>query len=315
MARTGVTQDNVNLAADALLLAGERPTIERVRAKLGTGSPNTLIRLLDVWWSDLGVRLQTQNAQRQLPDVPAAVASLAQTLWETALEEAKRLADEGLRAVQAAVKRDTERLEDERRALARSAEQLAEEVAATKRSEATAVTRLDDATRMIAQQASQLEDLARQLHAALDRAGRLDHEVSELRTRQADHETAALAERARHDQYVEAIERRTSLEVDRARQEAREAKQELAALGSKHERALAVLQQERNDAISGLASAKADAIAHQARADTLERQQAQLSELAESVRGAIKGGKAPTERRASKGRRRVGTAKSPPRKV
>jgi hypothetical protein len=38
------------------LHAGERPTIERVRAVLGTGSPNTLIRLLDIWWAKLGPR-------------------------------------------------------------------------------------------------------------------------------------------------------------------------------------------------------------------------------------------------------------------
>lgn len=32
MARAGVAQDEVNRAADGLLQAGERPTIERVRA-------------------------------------------------------------------------------------------------------------------------------------------------------------------------------------------------------------------------------------------------------------------------------------------
>ena len=159
MARTGVTQDNVNEAADALLLAGERPTIERVRATLGTGSPNTLIRLLDVWWSDLGTRLRAQNARLQLPDAPPAVASLAQALWEKALDEARRLADEALRTAQHALAHDRDSLEAERRRLAQSAEQLAEDLAAAKRSEALASTRLDDATRMIAQQASQLDDL------------------------------------------------------------------------------------------------------------------------------------------------------------
>lgn len=300
MARTGVTQDNVNAAADALLLAGERPTIERVRAKLGTGSPNTLIRLLDVWWSDLASRLQVQNAKLQIPEAPAAVASLAHALWESALEEAKRLATEELRAAQAAVTSGMDRLEAERLALAQSAEQFADEIAAAKRSEAMAVTRLDDAARMIAQQASQLEDLARQRQAALVRADRLEHEVSELRTRQADHEAAALAERTRHDQYVEALEKRTSLEVDRARQEALAARQEVSELIRKHDRAVAGLRHERDDAVSALSAAKTDAIAHRTRADTLERQQAHLSDLAETVRGAIKGAKAPRELRAAK---------------
>lgn len=53
MAR-GVTQEQVNDAVEQLLLEGERPTIERVRAVLGTGSPNTLTRMLDHWWKGLG---------------------------------------------------------------------------------------------------------------------------------------------------------------------------------------------------------------------------------------------------------------------
>ncbi|WP_440222785.1 DNA-binding protein [Dokdonella sp. MW10] len=300
MARTGVTQDNVNEAADALLLAGERPTIERVRTKLGTGSPNTLIRLLDVWWSDLGARLQAQNAKLQMPDAPEAVASLAHALWEKALEEARRLADEELRKASAAVAQDRESLEVERRRMDQSAKQLADDLEAAKRSEAQATARLDDATRMTAQQASQLEDVARQRDASQERAQRLEHEVSELRSRQADQEAAAMAERARHDQYVEALEKRTSVEVDRARQEARTAKQEVSALVGKHERADAGLRQERDDAVAALAAVRAEAIAYKARADILERQQAQLSELAETVRGAIKSAKTPTQRHPPK---------------
>ena len=136
--------------------------------------------------------------------------------------------------------------------------------------------------------------------------------MSELRTRQADHDAAALAERARRDHYVEALEQRTSVEVDRARQEARTAKQEVSTQAVKHERALAGLRQEREEAVGALAAVRTDAIAHKARADVLERQQAQLSELAETVRGAIKGVKAPMERRAPKNsstrRRRKGTS-------
>ncbi|MBW0171062.1 MAG: DNA-binding protein [Hydrogenophaga sp.] len=38
----GVQVDEVWSAADAVLAQGERPTIERVRAHLGRGSPNTV---------------------------------------------------------------------------------------------------------------------------------------------------------------------------------------------------------------------------------------------------------------------------------
>ncbi|WP_415208475.1 DNA-binding protein [Rudaea sp.] len=72
MAR-GVTQDQVTKAADALLARGERPTIEKVRAELGTGSPNTLLRLIEVWWAELAGRLAAQ-ARAQLPEIALRAA-------------------------------------------------------------------------------------------------------------------------------------------------------------------------------------------------------------------------------------------------
>lgn len=49
MAR-GITESDVHGAADALVADGERPTVERIRAYLGTGSPNTVVRWLETWW-------------------------------------------------------------------------------------------------------------------------------------------------------------------------------------------------------------------------------------------------------------------------
>ena len=69
MAR-GITQDQVNAAADALVTAGERPTVEKIRAQLGTGSPNTVTRMLDTWRGALATRLSQVLA---LPEVPADV--------------------------------------------------------------------------------------------------------------------------------------------------------------------------------------------------------------------------------------------------
>ena len=43
MAR-GITEIDVHNAADALVAGGERPTVERIRGYLGTGSPNTVTR-------------------------------------------------------------------------------------------------------------------------------------------------------------------------------------------------------------------------------------------------------------------------------
>ena len=49
MAR-GITESDVHTAADEIVDGGERPTVERIRAHLGTGSPNTVTRWLETWW-------------------------------------------------------------------------------------------------------------------------------------------------------------------------------------------------------------------------------------------------------------------------
>lgn len=49
MARPGVTYDQVQAAADELVADNKKPTIDAVRAQLGTGSPNTIHRHLTQW--------------------------------------------------------------------------------------------------------------------------------------------------------------------------------------------------------------------------------------------------------------------------
>jgi hypothetical protein len=86
----GVTQSDVSHAADSLLRAGTRPTIDKVRAKIGRGSPNTINPLLDAWWKTLSARLDAGPAA--LHRLPETVAHVAEALWMQALEEAKRRA-------------------------------------------------------------------------------------------------------------------------------------------------------------------------------------------------------------------------------
>jgi hypothetical protein len=90
----GITARDVELAADALLRSGERPTIERVREKIGRGSPNTINPLLDVWWKGLAARLEAGPAA--LHRLPETVAHIAEALWMQALDEARRRADQEL---------------------------------------------------------------------------------------------------------------------------------------------------------------------------------------------------------------------------
>ncbi len=89
-ATRAITSADVDRAADSLLREGERPTIEKVRLKIGRGSPNTIYPLLDAWWSRLASRLDAGPAA--LHRLPEPVAQAAEALWLTALEEARRRA-------------------------------------------------------------------------------------------------------------------------------------------------------------------------------------------------------------------------------
>src|SRR5690349_24279597 len=83
MANRGVPLDEVFAAADALLAAGERPSVQRVRVALGRGSPNALAPVLERWWAQLARRLAQQQA---LPELPQAVAESFAAAWARALE-------------------------------------------------------------------------------------------------------------------------------------------------------------------------------------------------------------------------------------
>ncbi len=83
-----ISQDDVFRAADELLLDGHRPTIDRVRMRLGRGSPNTINDHLDAWWAKLGSRLRDLPG-REFPHLPERVAHALQALWNEALDSAR----------------------------------------------------------------------------------------------------------------------------------------------------------------------------------------------------------------------------------
>ena len=95
--RRGVTQGDVSQAADALFRASQRPTVEKIRATIGGGSPNTIGPMLDAWWSSLASRLDEGPAA--LHRLPQSVAHVCEALWLQALDEGRRRAAQELRAM------------------------------------------------------------------------------------------------------------------------------------------------------------------------------------------------------------------------
>src|SRR6516164_67777 len=99
--RGGIGERDVWEAADALLLSGARPTVERVRAQIGRGSPNTVAPLLDGWFKALGKRIQNPTAfqaETPAPAVPQPVLDAAQKFWDAALDAAQEEIETRLRA-------------------------------------------------------------------------------------------------------------------------------------------------------------------------------------------------------------------------
>lgn len=218
MAR-GITQDQVNTAADALLGAGENPTVEKVRAALGTGSPNTVTRMLDTWRSGLAERL---HKVLQLPELPPEVGQAMTTLWQLAVGHAERLLQARLATERAALAANETRLAEER---TRWAATLAEAETAV----AQAQTRQALAEHACANLDGQLRDSHALREDLLQQRDRLqamvDRQTGELEALQAER-TARLAateqERERTAAHVRGIEDRAHQEVDRARQETKQ---------------------------------------------------------------------------------------------
>lgn len=235
----GITQNQVNAAADAILGAGDNPTVEKVRAELGTGSPNTVTRMLDVWRGGLAERLR--NVLR-LPELPPEVGQAMTALWQLAVEHAERLLQARMATEQAALTANAARLAEER---TRWAATLAEAETAT----AQARTRQDLAEHACANLDSQLRDSHALRDDLLQQRDRLqamaDRQMVELEALQAERSTrlaAAEQERERMAAHILAIEDRAHQEVDRARQEVKQGQQRLEAAERTHRDASQVLQ-------------------------------------------------------------------------
>ena len=116
----GITENDVWIASDALLLEGARPTIERVRQKIGRGSPNTVSPYLDSWFKSLGARIKEPGKFLPSTDVPDPIVQVAKHLWETAQAETRRDFDARLTEAMAASVANVE-AEKERAAVAEAA--------------------------------------------------------------------------------------------------------------------------------------------------------------------------------------------------
>lgn len=174
MARKGVQVQEVFEAADALLVAGVRPTVEQIRVKLGSGSPNTIAPMLDSWFKALGGRLLPPGApkpEQTGPEVPDGVRQAVAALWSGAMTEAMKVAEDHMSEKRAALASRQDKLDEDRRTFDAQAQALEASRSA-----------LEQSIQLAQDQAA---DLRRQLTTAQALVDQRDGEISDLRDRLA----------------------------------------------------------------------------------------------------------------------------------
>ncbi|MGE6332526.1 DNA-binding protein [Stenotrophomonas sp. NPDC077659] len=299
MAR-GITELDVHHAADDLVAGGERPTVERIRAHLGTGSPNTVVRHLDSWWSSVGARLRQRAIEQGRPQLPLAVDTLAQRCWTTALEMATEHAHaalagqrdelEAARATWEAQWQAERERQAEREALLDQARHQANV-------QETAVAALREQLQQLAIHA---DDLQRQRDGAFARNDRLDQQLAtttaQLEALGRQHEQ----ERGELRAHIRATEEHALGEIDRARQALREVERSASAAHARHARDLASAETARRQADAAMATAQRELHVQTALAERSAAQLAALGDLPQQLRAALE--KATPQ--APRGRRR-----------
>jgi DNA repair exonuclease SbcCD ATPase subunit len=222
----GVQQDEVWAAADALIGEGLRPTIERVRQKLGRGSPNTVSPMLEAWFGTLGKRLGVTELQNDLKGVPPIVSQSISKIWEVALHEAHIEAGQNVAKVNEVLALERAEL-DEREA------KLAQRDMVLNERELASNEALELANRQFSELSTRYTELQNQLQQR-------ENEILELRTEFSILQSSKHSDIHKHEETVkllnrerQQVEERNDLnnrrllqDLDRSRQELKIAKKE-----------------------------------------------------------------------------------------
>jgi len=248
----GIQYEDVAQAADALLHDGLRPTIERIRQRIGRGSPNTVSPMLERWFSALGQRLQTSQPQDTGNDgVPPALWQAAQDWWNQARQAAQQQAAQAYAADCEALAVQAQQLAQEKLQLDAREQALNERLRAMEESLQLCSQQLQESNeRWKASQrhlAQKEEETAAQRHLI----GQLTAQQAAIQQHLDAVQTQAAAERQATEERHHNQERRWMIEVDQARQQTKRAIQQTqeqerqyASLQTKLEQQLAAQQQQ-----------------------------------------------------------------------
>jgi len=281
----GITQEQVSAAADALVAASERPTVEKVRAQLGTGSPNTVTRMLEAWRGALAIRM---GQMLVLPEVPGKAGQAFAEVWRLAVTHAAAIAQASLAQEQNALLAAQTSLTQERKIWEIAIAEAQELAQSAVQARDVAETRLTDVQRLVEQQAGQLAELVQQRDGFRQRAEQLAEAFD-------THKSVVTAEREAQAAHVRAVEDRAHAEIDRAREETKT----LQATLRQKERETSAVASRLETADASARAAERLATEHRARAKTLEQQLARMDGLPAALLAAQNALEAATQREAA----------------
>lgn len=221
----GITQEQVDQAADAIVATGERPTVDKVRNRLGTGSPNTVTRMLDAWRQGLAERLRQVQL---LPALPEPVGQAMTALWTQALDHARGQARSELDAEREALHHATAALDAREAEQVNAATALQAAQAKAEESARLATARADAQQRLIERLEADAQQQAQDRQRLVTDIETASASEAELRRRIDTLEATATHEREHVQRHVHSVEDRAHAQVDRARTDLKAARAELA---------------------------------------------------------------------------------------
>ena len=280
----GVPEQEVFAAADRVLARGERPTVERVRAELGRGSPARVGSLLETWWEALAQRLAGET---RLPELPPAVAEAFRAAWASAIEHGTALA-------QAAIADTAGQLAQERAQLAADRDQWQAAVAAAQAAErearqaaAVVEARLRDRQAQIEQLSAALREAQDQRDTVQARLAALESALEASRQTLATQAVRARQERVDLQEHIRAVEDRAHADVDQARQELKAVRLQLQTVERAASDAARRHSRDLAEARAALAMAQQELVAERARAETLAAQLQALGDLPAALQATL----------------------------
>ena len=269
----GVQQADVWGAADALIAEGLRPTIERVRQKIGRGSPNTVSPMLEAWFATLASRLGVNKSQDEAVHIPKALQQAMEKLWDMALSSGQEETDQKMAQAQLDLTEARQALHVRESELAQQERVLAARHEALEEALHTAVNKAEDLMSRLNQVQALTSRREVEIEALRGRLAVVENERVTDR-RRTDEEAARHAkERQRYEERAEATQHKLLEDIDKARQETRKIRIDSQMSEKRLEAEYSLLQQKIRSSETNLSKAQ----------DLVSAQTADLSALREAL--------------------------------